>query len=93
MPWLQGKEEIQDRRIFIMTNQAVPARPFPGAVRTSRYRCVCETGRAEAEQGTWQLYDMEADPARKTTSPRNSRNWSGSCPAPTSAGGVKSGRI
>ena len=65
VPWLQGKEEIQDRRIFIMTNQAVPARPFPGAVRTSRYRCVCETGQAEAEQGTWQLYDMEADPGEK----------------------------
>jgi arylsulfatase A len=60
-PLLEGDAaEWTDRLLF--THQARlegPPNPYPGAVRTQRYRAVND-GKG------WQLFDMEADPSQKT---------------------------
>ncbi len=65
VPWLSGEDATVDRQVFIHSNHPMPAVPFPGGIRTDRYRFVCENPRATIEQAQWQLYDLKSDPGEQ----------------------------
>ena len=50
-----------ERLLFTQHSGPVQPQPFPGAVRSQRYRAVREGG----EPAAWQLYDMLVDPEQK----------------------------
>ncbi len=66
VPWLKGETDTKDRYVFIHSAHPIPAVPFPGGIRTARYRCVCEDPHARTNQATWQLYDLQTDPGETT---------------------------
>jgi arylsulfatase A len=66
VPWMNGKTDTVDRNVFVYSSQSTPARPFPGGVRTDRYRFVCEEASAQVATAKWQLYDLTTDPGEKT---------------------------
>lgn len=65
-PWLDGERvDRSDRRIFIYNGQSLPPSRFGGAVRTDRFRAVCEDRKADFPDAKWQLYDLESDPGQE----------------------------
>ncbi len=68
-PWINSpsSEEV-DRDVFIYRAFSAE-KPFPGAVRTARWRLVCEETRpkspSDVPPSAWQLYDMDADPSQQ----------------------------
>ena len=63
---MNGRSDTIDRNVFVYSSQSTPARPFPGGVRTDRYRFVCEEAAAQVTTAKWQLYDLKTDPGEKT---------------------------
>jgi arylsulfatase A len=73
-PLLEGRESSWPERVLFTHNPIDQQNRFPGAVRTQKYRLVCEiSGKAggsgavanDSSAKPWQLYDMEIDPAQE----------------------------
>ncbi len=74
LPLLEGEESQWPERVLFTHNPIDETNKFPGAVRTDRYRLVCDIrGRSggsgavnnDASATRWQLYDMANDPGEK----------------------------